>query len=122
MEFAFGQTLYRFRFPALAVDPYNPSRPAPDLTANPDVLTLPGGFVGSSSTVRGVDGVRSQTISEKSLYLTDTTLDVVNGDRIGATNDPALAEYQVDGETAADVNPFTGWQPVREVPLKKVTG
>lgn len=121
MDFLNGQTLYRHRYP-LIPDPYNPTSKTSDYSANPVTIPLQAAFISSSSSVAGRDATRAQILTEKSLYLRDVMADVQVGDRIGTTDVPTDAEYQLDVIPVADVNPFTGWQPVKEIPLEGVTG
>lgn len=130
MDFPFGQTVFRDRRTTTA-NPHNPSRPVegdwdPALT-----IQIDGAFVAASSTsgssataVR--DATRSQLLTSKSLYLSDPTADVLPRDRIrvgGSLGDMSSGiAYLVEVFPDADVNPFTGWQPVAEVPLENVRG
>lgn len=117
MEFPFGPTVYRDRRRPIP-DPYNPASTVPGSWDGPlDTIAIPGAFVGSSSSVRVTDATRSQILTAKSLYC-DPDADVRAGDRIRADG----VTYQVDAKPAADTNPFTGWRPPQEIPLKDPTG
>ena len=85
---------------------------------NPDELPLDGAFVASSSTSARRGASRRELLEEKSLYLDDPDADVQAQDRIRAQG----VAYQIDGMPSADVNPWTGWQPVREIPLTRRVG
>lgn len=117
MGYPFGQTAVRERRKRIP-DPYNPDAFIPGPWDDPDVLQLPGAFVASSSSTSPSSATRSEILTTKSLYLTDATADVQAGDRIrvGAT------VYTVEVRPEADVNPWTGWQPAVEIPLKGVDG
>lgn len=113
--FLFGQTVQRLRA-ALVTDTYSGDQVAAGW-ASPAVLAIPGAFVAQSSTARFTAANRTQMLEDKSLFCAPGT-DVLPGDRIRVDG----LVYEVDGVPAADVNPFTGWQPVREVPLTRVVG
>lgn len=117
MEFPFAQAVTRQRRQTTA-SPYNPSKTVPGDWTNPSELTLTNAFVASSSTAGLTDAARAQIITRKSLYLGDPAQDVKPGDRIVDGADI----YEVDAMPAADTNPFTGWTPVKEIPLKGVVG
>lgn len=125
MEFGFGQTVFRDRRERV-VDEMNPERTVegdfdPSLT-----IQLNGAWIASSSSVAPNDATRAQILNQKSLYLTDPTADVQPRDRIrdgGTLVDlDSGTPYIVDVVPQADVNPFTGWQPVKEVPLVSAIG
>lgn len=116
MDFEFGQDVMRDRR-KLITDPYDPSHQIQGGWDDPDTITLPGAFVASSSSAAVPDAARTEIVTYKSLYC-DPALDVVDGDRIRSGADT----YQVPEVPSADTNPFTGWQPVREIPLKGVKG
>lgn len=121
MEFPNGQTVFRHRYP-LKTDPYNTQRQIADRSKTPATIPLPECFIASSSSVKIADATRSQLLTNKSLYLGDPDADVLPGDVIGTTDVVGDAEYRVDVVPTADINPFSGWQPVKEVPLEAVTG
>jgi hypothetical protein len=127
VEFPFGQTVFRDRKP-LITDPYNPSRQIRGPFDVSLTISLPGAFVASPSNQIPPlpDATRSQLLTRKSLYLTNPDADVIKGDRIrvgGTHSDMESGDpYFVDERPAADVNPFTGWQPAVEIPLKLTEG
>jgi len=117
MRFRHGQTVYRDRR-RLIEDPYNP-----DSTTEGDwdpalTVELKNSFVASSSSASLANATRVQILTSKSLYLSDPTADVRARDRIRSGTD----EYIVEARPAADINPFTGWQPAVEIPLTLVEG
>lgn len=115
MEFAAGVTVVRLRATPV-LDPYSQRLVGADWTT-PDTLTIAGAFVGSSSS-SPVDGeLRREVVTTKSLYC-DPSVDVRVGDRIVS----GQHTYTVTSVPEADVNPFTGWQPVQEIPVEEVTG
>lgn len=85
--------------------------------ANATDIPIEGAWVASSSSTATADATRQQVITSKSLYCPPGS-DVVVGDRIVAGPDT----YQVTEKPSADVNPFTGWQPVMECALTLVEG
>ena len=126
MDFAFGQTVFRDRRGTLT-DPYNPTRTIGEGDWDAaQTIVLTGAFVASSSSLSRGDATRSQRLTEKSLYVSDPTADVQARDRIrvGGTQGDLTSgtPYLVDVRPDADVNPFTGWQPVLEIPLTLIEG
>lgn len=85
-------------------------------TAEP--LEVPGCWVSSSSSNATSQEDRVTILTSKSLYAPPRA-DVRAGDRI-ETEDGLT--YDVEARPAADRNPFTGWQPVSEIPLTLVEG
>lgn len=116
MDFPDGQQVFRDRR-KLIPDPYNPDSTTPGDWDDPDTIDLEG-FVASSSSSSMSDATRNQVLTSKSLYLTDPSADVLVGDRIRWGN----SKMYVEALPSADVNPFTGWQPVVEIPLSGVAG
>lgn len=122
MGFPAGVTVWRHRRKQTPdPDPYRPGKTTTGDWDDPDVLPLPGAFIASASTSAISDATRSQIVDQKSLYLTDVTLDVLPGDRVGGQT-PAEAVFAINGSPQADTNPWTGWQPVKEIPLEEVKG
>jgi hypothetical protein len=117
MEFPYGVTVTRERR-KLIPDPYNPDQQIPGDWSDPDLLEIDDAAVLSSSTVGTNDATRTQTLTAKSLYLTDPTADVLNGDRVRVGDDI----WYVNARPAADTNPWTGWQPAVEIPLDLTEG
>jgi len=115
MDFPFGRTVYRQRA-AKYWDPVSQSWIEGDW-ATPEEIELDGAFVAQSSTSRVGDATRTSALEQKSLYCA-ADADVQLGDRIRV----GTSVFPVDGIPASDVNPFTGWQPVREVPLQRAVG
>lgn len=118
MVFEHGETVYRDRRKPV-VDPFNPDATKPGKWSDP-LLTIPlaGAFVASSSSTAITSETRTQVITAKSLYCTDPDVDVVPGDRIRWGD----SQLFVPARSEADVNPFTGWQPVVEIPLEETEG
>lgn len=114
MEFEHGTTVYRLR-PKQIWDPMSETYVLGDWD-DPSEHELPGAFIAQSSTSALGDATRTGALEAKSLYCAPDA-DVQYGDRIReGTTGP---QYPVDGIPAADTNPFTGWRPVREVPLQR---
>lgn len=113
-----GDTVYRLRA-APVWDPYAEKWVEGDWTT-PDTLELPGAYVAQSSTSAVGNATRSQALEAKSLYC-DPDADVIEGDRI-RLGGPGGPIFPLDGIPAADKNPWTGWRPVREIPLARATG
>ena len=125
MDFEFGETVHRDRRPGIA-DPYNPARTVPGDWAGAETIVLELAFVAASSSRALTTATRMQMLTAKSLYLTEPDADVKAGDRIrvGGTEDDldSGTPYMVPARPAGDTNPFTGWQPVVEIPLELVEG
>ncbi|WP_431785376.1 hypothetical protein [Microbacterium maritypicum] len=130
MEFPGGETVVRERRQPV-IDPYNPDARVPGSWEDPlAYLELVEAFVASSSSTAPLDATRSQILTEKSLYLTNPSADVKPRDRIrrGGTLDEDTGVWSggevlyVNVRPAADTNPFTGWQPVVEIPLDMTEG
>lgn len=116
MEFEYGQTVTRDRR-KLIPDPYNPERMIPGPWSDVDSSDIEQAFIASSSSTPVSSATRTQTLTEKSLYC-QPDADVRAGDRIRAGGEV----YFVHAKPAGDVNPFTGWQPVVEIPLENAEG
>lgn len=116
MDFPHGQTVVRERRKA-TINPYSEAE-APGTWEDAEELDLTNAFVAATSTSGVGPSSRAEVVTTKSLYLGDPSLDVKVGDRIRV----GAAYYMVDALPEADVNPFTGWQPVLEIPLRGVRG
>lgn len=84
---------------------------------DPDELPLADAYVGESSSSRVVGSSRTQILEFRSLFC-DPAADVKVGDRIKDGD----VVYEIEGIPDAPRNPFTGWQPVREIPLTRGIG
>jgi len=115
MDFAAGVAVIRQRA-RMKIDPYS-KRPMPTDWNDPDTATINGAFVASASSVGITTELRQQVQTTKSLYC-DPAADVRIGDRIVS----GTHTYTVTAVPEADTNPFTGWQPVQEIPLEEVLG
>ena len=116
MHMPFGQTVTRLRR-KLTPNPYNPAREIPGAWADADSVTISNAFVASSSSSRARDATRTQILTTKSLYCAPTA-DVREGDRVRADG----IDYEVTSKPSADTSPFSGWQPITEIPLEDVKG
>lgn len=111
----FGQSVKRRRR-RMVLDDYSQENTLGDWTDPlPDVV-LEDAFVASSSGTAQTSEDGTYVITTKSLYC-GPDADVLAGDRIidGATT------YDIPHKPEADTNPFTGWQPLAEIPLREVT-
>jgi hypothetical protein len=115
MFFSHGRTVTILRGKPI-LDPYSHVQIDADWN-NPDEIDIDGAFIAQSSTSTAITATRAQQLESKSLYC-DPDSDVRTGDRIR----DAGALYTIDGIPAADTNPFTGWQPVQEIPLTRYVG
>jgi len=129
MDFPFGERVLRERRQPI-VDPYDPGATVPGSWGDPlAYFEINSAFVASSSSVAPVDATRAQILIAKSLYCTDPLVDVQPGDRIRRGGTRGLDGIWRGGEVlyvnvrpSADTNPFTGWQPVVEIPLDMTEG
>lgn len=129
MEFPFGEQVVRERR-QLVIDPYDPGTSVPgSWEATLTYLELDSAFIASSSSTAPLDATRSQILTEKSLYLTDPDADVRAGDRVrrgGSEGEDGIWRggevLYVNVRPSADTNPFTGWQPIVEIPLDMTEG
>ena len=112
---AHGETVVRVRR-RMVEDPYSG-----ELTLgswlNADRLPIEGCAVAPSSTTEAATTNRQTVITSMSVY-GPPDMDVLAKDRIESRS----GVWDVIGDNAAWVNPFTGWRPGDEFPLKKVTG
>lgn len=115
MDMPYGASVVRLRR-SLVEDPYS-GEPTMGDWSSPNELPIEGAFVASSSGVASTSEDRSYIVTFKSLYC-DPSADVLAGDRIRSGS----TVYSVPTKPEADTNPFTGWQPIQEIPLKEVTG
>lgn len=117
MTFPHGEVVFRDRAPQIP-DPYHPGKTlAGDHDAG-TTISIVGAYVAASSSTAFSSATRAQVLSAKSLYC-DASADVEIGDRIRTLSGGV---WYVNELPTADVNPFTGWQPVREVPLDGTLG
>lgn len=114
--FPTGEGVVRLRRKEI-LDPYSGAVTLGDWD-EPEEATLYGAFVASSSTTARADEARTALLEAKSLYLDDPLADVQAQDRIRSQG----VVYLIDGMPTADTNPWTDWQPVREIPLRRVVG
>jgi hypothetical protein len=117
MQFPFGQTVYRDRARPIT-DPYDPEHVIAADWSDPDTITVLGAFVAAASSADSPTATRSQVITAKSLYCSNPLVDVQVGDRVRVGE----STFAVRVKPEADINPFTGWQPVKEIPLEEVAG
>ncbi|UOE45475.1 hypothetical protein [Agromyces larvae] len=118
MEFPFGEPVVRERRTPVT-NPYDPGATVPGPWDGPlDELPIDGAFIGSSTSTAPSDATRQQVLTSKSLFCVDPAVDVQVGDRIRRGSEV----YYVNARPEADTNPFTGWQPVVEIPLDMTEG
>lgn len=100
----------RLRRP-MVPDRYDPEHVEPGPWSEAEEVSIPGAWIAAaSSEVAG-----ELVTTKKSLYC-PPGFDIRQGDRVRA----AGVTYSVDEVPSADHNPWTGWQPVLEVPLTVV--
>lgn len=110
-----GETITRLRR-KMVEDPYSG-----ELTQghweDADELPIDGAAVAASSTTEPALPNRQMVITTMSVY-GPPGMDVLPADRIRDSQ----GLWEVTGENAAWKNPFTGWRPGDELPLKRVVG
>lgn len=117
MDFPHGTTVYRDRRPQIP----NPVRPGDTIAgdwAEATTVTILRAFVGPPSTASRQDATRTASTATAALYVTDPIADIQIGDRIRC----AAGTFYVNELPSALVNPFTGWQPAKEIPLDTTLG
>ncbi|WP_139244210.1 hypothetical protein [Arthrobacter alpinus] len=82
-----------------------------------DELSIVCAAVAASSTTEPASPNRQMVITSMSVY-GPPDMDVQPADRIRDSR----GLWEVSGENAAWKNPFTGWRPGDEFPLKRVVG
>lgn len=117
MTFPHGQTVQRRRR-ALTADPYNATHQVRG-GAWGDPVALAGVFVAESSASFTSSATREQRTVLVSLF-GPPDMDVIPGDQITA---PGFdTPFYVHEIALAGKNPWSGWQPVKEIPLELTEG
>jgi hypothetical protein len=118
MQFTHGDLVERLRSETYE-DPYSGTDVDGDWSS-PDVEVIPNAWIAQSSTSRFEDISRTQFLEQVSLYC-PPEVDLRKTDRIRVGGEGGTV-YEIEGIPHAPRNPFTGWQPVREVPLGREVG
>lgn len=113
MRFSRGQSVTRLRRKEV-FDKYSGAVMLGDWL-DAEALVIPRAFVASSSTSKTQEATRTEVLEAKSLYCSPR-FDIGPYDRIQV----GQAVYEVEGVPEADANPWSGWQPVQEIPLRRV--
>jgi len=117
MDLPYGVSVFRDRRKPVT-DPYDPDHEIPGTWDDPlDTITIEQASVGPSSSTAVPDAARTQILTYMSLYCAPG-VDVKAGDRIRTSSD----KYDVNEVPDAVTNPFTGWTPILEIPLKLAEG
>lgn len=119
MDFNHPQRFIRLRARKTS-DPYTPSATVDDWTKPADEIPVYGAL-SSASSRRTPDANREPTTSGAYLTVTDPYCDILIGDRIRTEPDDGRL-WDVTGFPSNDINPFTGWQPTREIQLTERRG
>lgn len=112
-----GQTVFRDRR-TLVTDPYNPAVQVPGSWDDVDTITIFDAYLSSNGSSPIPGPTRQQVLTSRTLYC-GPGHDVLVGDRIRTE---AGEIFDVQALPSADRNPWTGWQPVKEVTLVEVSG
>ena len=114
-EFAYGESIIRIRR-TMVEDPYSG-----ELTQgrweDANELLIEGAAVAASSTTEQASPNRQMVITSMSVY-GPSGMDVLPEDRIRDSR----GLWDVTGENFAWRNPFTGWTPGDELPVRRVIG
>lgn len=113
--FTHGETITRLRATA-EVDPYS-DEPADTDWDSPDQLPIPGCGFNPGRSSEPLQDARNAVVTQPEVYA-PTGSDVLAGDRLVVRG----VTYDVDGDPASWVSPFTGWAPGVVIPLKVVSG
>lgn len=113
----FGERFVRRR-PRLVASATNPDRLVASSTLVDEAWFV--GFLDSESSSDVSSGSREQVQSQAVLYIEDIAFDVRRGDRV--ESEDGERRWKVVGFPPAPINPFTGWQPYRQVRLEEVVG
>jgi hypothetical protein len=117
MMFPYGETVFRDRRKPV-IDPYDPEHEIPGSWDDPlDTIEIDNATIGPSSSTAVPDAARTQILTYKSLYCYPNA-DVRSGDRVRVGSET----YDVNERPDAVKNPFTGWEPFVEIPLKLAEG
>lgn len=92
-------------------DPYNPDETVEDWT-RPTRHTIDG-FLATTGSSEQNDANDVRAVSTAVLTIPDPEADIRRGDVI----DDGERRWHVEGFTANDTNPFTGWQPTKVAQL-----
>lgn len=101
-------------------DPYNPKRTRVGSWADAEVFKLDGAYIASSSSKAAI--ADAAAVAQKSLFISQPDADIRIGDGVSVGVRGAAPDFEIRALPMSDVNPFTGWQPVTEVPVAVLHG
>ncbi|MHA3682787.1 hypothetical protein ACXR2W_00800 [Leucobacter sp. HY1908] len=119
MQFDGSVLVFRRR---MVENPANPVRPIPGPWSEADSWELEGASLQSTGGVEMRGDGRLGSIATVTLYLDNPDADLRKGDGVAAALDAVAPDFVVNVVPVVNRNPFTGWTPAREVPLKEVNG
>lgn len=119
MQFDGAVRVFRRR---MQPNPANPARPVQGPWETADSWVLSGAALLSSAGVEVRGDGRLGAIGLATLHLDNADADLRKGDGVAASVDADAPDFVVNVVPVANRNPFTCWAPVREVPLREVTG
>lgn len=115
MDFAHGEPVTRLRA-TMTTSRYSDTNTKPNWS-NPDELVIPGCGFNPGQSSEPLQDARNAVITQPEVYAPFGS-DVLAGDRLVVRG----RTYDVQGDPASWVSPFTGWAPGMVVPLKIVEG
>lgn len=115
MDFPRGETVTRLRGTPI-LDPYSGEPTGLDW-ATPDQLPIPGCGFNPGQSSEPTQVARNAVTTQPEVYAPADS-DILAGDRLTVRG----KTYDVDGEPAEWVSPFTGWAPGLVIALKLTEG
>lgn len=117
--FPAGQTVIRQRRQRVT-DPHDPEHTIAGAWDDaPDEITLEGAYLSTAGSTDTSSATRTQAITTATLFC-QPGADVRTGDRVLSIAGGGW--WYVNARPESDTNPFTGWQPVMQIPLELTEG
>lgn len=115
MDFPHGETVTRLRATPI-IDPYSEETTGLDW-GNATSLEVPGCGFNPGQSSEPVQDARNSVTTQPEVYAPEG-VDILAGDRLVVRG----LTFDVDGDPATWVSPFTGWAPGLVVALKRTAG
>ena len=104
--------------PRETADPYNPDTTVTDWS-QPTTFTVNGFMASQTSAEQAGEPGQERLVTRRVLTVPDPDAGIQRGDRVTG---PDGRTFEVEGYTARDMNPFTGWRPTLVCQLRETTG